>query len=333
MFEGLFEIDERWSFRLGPRCFDLENCEKNIFCVKEIIDIADKNNLKYVFTGSLSLILNYGKTYRNPDDIDLLVEKKDVFKWINLLMSNYDWCLSEEKQIDGLSFEQLIDFSIKNQEKFASLNKDKCSSETNSATIYSYENNLFKIQEHDSPINNYHTNKNPHILIHNPNKADELSMDENFFQIHLKSPSFLCPSSHCGFIYYTNDFSDPFGKEGIPEGSTKVMKLSFEKTKNKNCYWVTDKIDKNILNNLKYKISIFEQGVLYLKHKTTGVELDLIVDYPERMAEKNYTYKNIGNTKIFYDKAEFLWARKKDYNRTKDINDIKYFKKILPNSQ
>jgi len=334
MFEGLFEIDERWSLRLGPRCFDLENCEKNIFCVKEIVSIADKNKLKYVFTGSLSLILNYGKTYRNPEDIDLLVEKKDIFKWTDLLMSNNEWCLSKERQsIVDLSFEETIDLSIKNQEKFAALNTKKCSTESSSATIYSYENNLFKIKEHDMPTSNWHIYKNPHILIHNPNEPDQFSINKNFFQVNLKSPSFENPSSHCGFIYYTNDSTDPVGKEGIPEGSTKVIKLNFKNNKDKNCYWSTDEIDKILLNNLKYKISIFEQGVIYLEHKSTGVRLDLIVDYPERMAEDNYTYKDFGNTKIFYDKAEFLWARKKDYNRTKDINDIKYFKKILANSQ
>jgi len=339
VFEDLFQIDERWSFSLGPRCFDRETCLNNLNCVKDLIDLADKNNLKLIFGGILSLILHYGKTYRNPEDIDILIERDKVTEWLDVLFSNGS-ILCEERTGNG-SYEDVMEIYHKNYEKFASINENKNSSEYSSACIYEYNNGIFQIKEFDNPVNNYHSRKNPSVLIHNPNNKDEFLIEEDHFQVLLKTPFFEQSFRSIGFLYYTNDLSNPVGECGVPAEQTKIEKLYFKKNTKlidrkgevipQFTYWASEKIDKKNLKNLKYRIGLFHPGAITLENPEKNMVLDVIIDEPDRTSEKNYNYKIFDGRKLFYSIPEYVWRKKMNYNRPKDIADKKYFTKIISN--
>ena len=52
-----------------------------------LIKDANENNLKYFLTGSVSSMFQFKKLYKTIKDIDLIIKKEDLPKWLNIIRS------------------------------------------------------------------------------------------------------------------------------------------------------------------------------------------------------------------------------------------------------
>ena len=328
MLEDLIKIDKRWFFRLGG-CVDEEQFAKNLKIVKFICDMSQKLNLKYVFSGTLALALDSGYAYRDFKDLDVIIDRSLYKVWSNILLENgWRYCAYFENDSLPLSWMEL--YMLKGSEKFASINEETASSESETATTYAYIENKLCIREAKNIINNYLPIKGPKVFIHDPSK--DIVFGKDSFKFVLKMKNFFGIINNNCFLYYTEDESSPNGKDGIENQNTKISILKLKDIDHEFAIWESEDFDLKLMNKIfKYKISIFN-GTMFSFKNQDEFTIDLVVDSPRRLLSENINFKVYQNDlKIYYSKADLIWTRKMLYRRPKDLMDEKYYKKIITN--
>ena len=313
----LFNIDKRWSFRLGNGFFDEDIFRENMEVIEYLCSFGQKNNFRYVFTGNFALALNYKYCYRNFKDIDLIIERENYLKWINMLIENGWNYISHQEELSSLSLESAIKNSLKDQEIFISNLNNICHS-SEEAKKYTIENLKFPPSMSLDGL-----------IIHDPSKNIVISNDK--FKICVKGPHSKLHTSYYGFLYYTKDRSiEPHGEHGIPSVDTKFLKLNFKSFDNEFIYWETDLLDLGLLKGFfSYKISIWHGYIFKFRKDNYVSTIDLIIDSPDRLDNSNINSVDFKNAKIVYSMPKYIWEKKTQYSRKKDLNDSKYFKEIV----
>lgn len=326
MLEDLIKIDKRWSFRLGGY-FDKELFLKNLKIVEFVCNASQKLNLKYAFSGAWALALNSGYAYRDFKDLDIVIDRNAYKSWSNILLEN-GWRYCGYFENDNVPLSIIENFAINNSEKFASINQETISSESETATTYVYDKNKLCIQESKNIINNSDSKKEPRVFIHDSNKDIVLGKDS--FKFVLKMQNFSGIGNNDCFLYYTEDDSTPNGKDGIGDENTKISILKLKNIDDQFAIWESENFDLKLINKIfKYKISIFHGFILRFANQDEFI-IDLIVDSPRRLLSENVDYKIYGDDlKIYFSKPDLIWVKKMLYKRSKDRMDEKYYKKII----
>lgn len=324
----LIKVNNRWSFRLGERFFDPEVFDKNLELIEYICYLAKKNKLNYAFSGIFGLIFNYLEAYRNAEDIDLIINRNDLRKWIDILHQE-GW---KHKDLANISDD--IDISIKylidDSEKFCIFNRTKeYPIDSAFASTYFYTNNKFEIINKTTIF--APCLRPPNELEFDPNNNLYLILGEDSIQFRITSNYIENANTIYGFLYYTHNGDEPNGKNGIPSKGANILKLTFEKYNNKKSFWISEKLSKEFLkDNLKFKASLYYTGVLRFIDKHNEFTIDLIIDSPDRLSPSSMSCLNINkDLSLYYSKPNLIWEKKDGYNRKKDQNDAKFYKKIL----
>lgn len=53
----------------------------------KLLLLSEANNLSYYLSGSISSLFQFKKIYRTVKDIDLIIKKEDLTKWVDLILS------------------------------------------------------------------------------------------------------------------------------------------------------------------------------------------------------------------------------------------------------
>jgi hypothetical protein len=80
-------------------------------CFEKLHFKALESKLDYIITGGLSSLIYYNKIYRTLEDIDLLIDSKDILKWFEIFKHGYNFCY-EESYAQKPS-QRIIDFKNK----------------------------------------------------------------------------------------------------------------------------------------------------------------------------------------------------------------------------
>jgi hypothetical protein len=85
---------------------------KNLFIFDNLFEIQKLSNLSgldYIATGSCAIVLHSNKIYRSLNDLDLVINIKDLYQWINIINKIYnfnfigepveyfEYCLNEDR--------------------------------------------------------------------------------------------------------------------------------------------------------------------------------------------------------------------------------------------
>jgi hypothetical protein len=58
-----------------------------------------KYKIDFVLTGGLGAVLYYKKIYRKIEDIDLIINEKDIREWFKIFQNNYDFCYENHYEL------------------------------------------------------------------------------------------------------------------------------------------------------------------------------------------------------------------------------------------
>jgi hypothetical protein len=86
-------IDYYNSFEIASYQNYQINHKHNFFLFNELCKLENlfsKNNIRFVITGSLSLVLHYKKIYRKINDLDIIINNRDIFLCLSLLRNSFN---------------------------------------------------------------------------------------------------------------------------------------------------------------------------------------------------------------------------------------------------
>ncbi len=307
--------------------------------VDSIINKARRHNLNYLLTGHLSLIALFGKAYREPSDIDLVIDGKQIRKWVEALRKEWTPYFYENQILQAEGFVEK--FFASSSGTIHSQNASECIFNVSQKEINYIDFNDFieinfdninkKIINRDTADDrNFETDnekiqllRNPWI-VHSPNKTSPFGgqqfeyINEEYFRVSFKTPKILNRGKN--YSAYITIF-DQGRNEIQAEQLYEEIEIERENQLESESWWISDFI-KRPMDVFSYQIYIKKDDILLPFLNNNGIKLEMIVD--GEFSNLKYIEKNIYGDVINISPPERLFARK--YGRQKDLDDMNFFK-------
>ena len=309
--------------------------------VDALINKAKENNLNYILTGHLSLIALFEKVYREPSDIDLVIDGKQIRKWIEVLQKEWrpyfyenqilqaEGCVkkfyaSSSGTINSQNADEYI-FNV-NQKK---INYITCNgfAETNFDNVNKkfIDRNVFHNREFEPNNEKIKLIRNPWV-VHSPNESspfggqqfEDINGNGEYFRASFKVPLILNRGKNYS-AYIT--ILDQEGNVIHAEQLYEEIEIEKENILQSESWWISDFI-KRPADIFSYQIYIKKDDILLPFLNNNGIKLEMIID--GEFSNFKYIEKNICGDVINISPPERLFARK--YGRQKDSDDMNFFK-------
>jgi hypothetical protein len=307
--------------------------------VDSIINIGKQHNLNYILTGHLSLIVLFEKVYREPSDIDLVIDGKQIRKWMQVLSREWRPLFSENQILQAEGFVEKIFASScgtihseNSNECIFNVNKSEvCYLATNNTAESNFDNinKIFIDKElvHDRNLeaNNEKIQliQNPWV-IHSPNENSPFGgkqfedINGEYFRVSFKIPQIINRGkNHSAYIV----IFDNSGNIAQTEALYEEIEIKKENQLESESWWISDFI-KRQADIFSYQIYIKRDDILLSFLNINGIKLEMIID--GEFSNLKYIEKNICGDVINLSPPERLFARK--YGRQKDFDDMNFFK-------
>ena len=314
----------------------LQTCFNHL---SEIQDFSIKNNLPFKVIGHISLILLSNKVYRNPDDIDIQVNKNDFKKWFVFFQKEWNlWGGPETYNKLKLILE---DKAI----KYASIDINNCSEIENKADLYKINNKTLSldycavdnnvIENHiDDPWDPF-----PKFVIHNPSQKKHdgkpfIEIKNNKFKIWFYSNR-VGQNSKSFIIFYD-------AKLKHKELVECTWQYDYDFNNKVSAYWSSPELDIEKFETSYYRIFIYKNCLgLTFKNKISDIKLEtyLMSHTLEKYRPIPTTYQssiitlNSYNELLLNNKIIRVGTLKEiflsKFNRSKDLDDYEIYKYLF----
>jgi len=307
--------------------------------VDSIVKTAKENNLNYLLTGHLSLIALFEKAYREPFDIDLVINGKQIRKWIEALKKEWKPYFYENQILQAEGFVEK--FFASSSGTIHSQNASECifnvsQKQINYITFNDFTETNFDnvnkkfidrefVNERGFETNNEKIKliRNPWV-IHSPNQSSPFGgkqfedINGEYFRVSFKTPQILNRGkNYSAYITILNQDGSAIQTEQLYE----EIEIEKENQLESESWWISDFI-KRPVDIFSYQIYIKKDDILLPFLNNNGIKLEMIID--GEFSNLKYIEKNICGDVINISPPERLFARK--YGRQKDYDDMNFFK-------
>lgn len=307
--------------------------------VDSIINTAKRHNLNYLLTGHLSLIALFEKAYREPSDIDLVIDGKQIRKWIEALRKEWVPYFYENQILQAEGFVEK--FFASSSGTIHSQNASECifnvsQKQINYITFNDFTETNFDnvnkkfidrefVNERLLETNNEKIKliRNPWI-VHSPNERSPFGEQQfedingEYFRASFKTPQILNRGkNYSAYIIILNQDGSAIQTEQLYE----EIEIEKENQLESESWWISDFI-KRPSDIFSYQIYIKKDDILLPFLNNNGIKLEMIID--GEFSNLKYIEKNICGDVINISPPERLFARK--YGRQKDYDDMNFFK-------
>ena len=291
------------------------NDNYNIELINQFQEFAEtcfKKNKYFIITGSIAMLMNFNKIYRDLKDIDVFFKYKDFDLIYDIIEILNDL---------GFNLHQETLATITHKEKrYASNVIENISENFDIATTYIIDNNVSYIRNHDL-INKFFDNRG---ILHDPNGKNSLGFNQveksgKFFRIWFKN-NLLDPSRYKSTIYYKNS---------IKEASARAY-FSYNEKENipYNDWWCSELLPIELLSSkFEYKIEVekFHKNFHFVNPNRKFKFEVHIEDFDYRVYDTDikdlfYDGKRFGITT-----SNFNFLTKNTYQRQKDVDDLEFY--------
>jgi len=281
--------------------------------VNEFAKICFSKNVYFILTGSIAMLLNFNKIYRDIKDIDIF------FKY-----DNFDLIYDIIEILHDMGFdlyEESLSTITHKEKRYASNLIENISDNFDTATTYIIDGEKFYIKNSDL-ISPYFDNRG---IFHNPNSKNSLGFNQiekagKFFRIWFKN-TLLDPSRYKTNIYYKNS---------INEGKVKAS-FSYNEFTNVpyNDWWCSELLPIELLESkFEYKIEL-EKFIKNFSLKNDNIKFKFefhIEDYDYYELEGNDIEDLFYNGfKFGVTTSAFNFITKTRYQRVKDADDLEFY--------
>lgn len=287
----------------------------NMEVIKQFQEFADTcfaSNKYFIVTGSIAMLMNFNKIYRDIKDIDIFFKYQDFDRIYDIIeiLNNIGYHLHEETLA-----------TITHKEKRYASNLFRNTSDNfDLATTYIVEDNKFSIKNFDF-INPFFDNRG---IFHDPNKKNSLGFNQlekagNFFRIWFKN-TLQNPTRYKAFIYYKNKSTSGKARLHFSYNEQKNVPL--------NDWWCSDLLPIELLNSkFEYKIEVekFHKNFSFINEEKKFKFEFHIEDFDYELSAKDIEDLTYNGYKFGITTSDFNFLTKNTYQRQKDADDFEFY--------
>lgn len=306
--------------------------------VDALINKAKENNLNYLLTGHLSLIALFEKAYREPSDIDLVIDGKEIRKWIEVLKKEWRPHFYENQILQAEGFVEK--FYASSSGTISSQNANECifnisQKEINYISFNDFTESNFDnvnkkfidrefVNQREFETNNKKIKliRSPWV-IHSPSENSPFGgkqfedINGEYFRASFKVPLILNRGkNYSAYITILDQNGNIIHSEQLYE----EIQIEKENYLQSESWWISDFI-KRPMDVFSYQIYIKKDDILLPFLNNNGIKLEMIID--GEFSNLKYIEKNICGNVINISPPDRLFARK--YGRQKDLDDMNFF--------